>query len=178
MRGLLLRLSGFILSCVLGLLLLLFALELAFRTSSYADLQIKNPALRGGHLLRTAELGYSTAVFQGLPLPSGGGRAVYYGVQRKFLHLLPLPRLADHPPRTGRRPGGRGAGLPPRRSLRQKNLPGIGKVSVQRRCTETFFTDFESPSPSAPAPPAAHAPGRPGSTARSRRRPPRTCSPR
>ena len=47
MRGLLLRLSGFILSCVLGLLLLLFALELAFRTSSYADLQIKNPALRG-----------------------------------------------------------------------------------------------------------------------------------
>ena len=48
MKGLLLRLSGFVLACVLGLLLFLFALELLlFRGSSYAELRAERPSLEG-----------------------------------------------------------------------------------------------------------------------------------
>lgn len=47
MKGLLLRLSAFVLVCVLGLLLSLFALELVFRSSSYAELRVESPSLEG-----------------------------------------------------------------------------------------------------------------------------------
>ena len=46
MRGLLLRLSGFVLACVLGLLLLLFAVEIASTDSSYLMLSAANMALK------------------------------------------------------------------------------------------------------------------------------------
>lgn len=65
MKGLLLRLSGFVLACVLGLLLLLFALELAFRSSSYAELQIKRPALEGDTFSVRLNMDMALRLFKG-----------------------------------------------------------------------------------------------------------------
>ena len=48
MKGLLLRLTGFVLACALGILLLLFAMELlVFRDSRYGGLQAEQPSLEG-----------------------------------------------------------------------------------------------------------------------------------